>query len=35
KAEELWNPLYKTWFKQGLEDPDLVLLKVKVDSAEY
>ncbi len=35
KAEELWNPLYKAWFPQGLEDPELALLKVHVEKAEY
>jgi len=35
KAEELWNPLLKAWFPKGLEDPELVLLKVRVERAEY
>lgn len=35
KAEELWNPFYKTWFPKGLDDPDLTLLKVHVEKAEY
>jgi len=35
KAEELWNPAYKAWFPKGLEDPDLALLKVNVEQAEY
>jgi general stress protein 26 len=35
KAEELWSPMYKAWFKDGLEDPDLGLLKVDVEKAEY
>lgn len=35
KMEELWNPTYKAWFPQGLEDPNLGLLKVSVDQAEY
>lgn len=35
KIEELWNPLYKAWFPNGLENPDLALLKVSVDKAEY
>ena len=35
KAKELWNPLYKAWFPKGLEDPDLVLLRVRVENAEY
>lgn len=35
KMEELWNPLFKAWFTQGLDDPNLALLKVSVDKAEY
>lgn len=35
KAKELWKPLLKAWFPKGLEDPDLALLKVSVESAEY
>lgn len=35
KAKELWNPFYRTWFPKGLDDPDLTLLKVDVDHAEY
>jgi general stress protein 26 len=35
KAKELWNPAYKAWFPEGLSDPDLALLKVEVDHAEY
>lgn len=35
KAEELWNPLYRTWFPKGLDDPELVCLKVDVQRAEY
>lgn len=35
KAEELWNPIYKAWFPKGLEDPDLCLIKVMVESADY
>jgi general stress protein 26 len=35
KAEELWNPAYKVYFPKGFEDPELVLLKVSMDQAEY
>jgi general stress protein 26 len=35
KAAELWNPLYKAWFPNGLDDPELALLKVEIDQAEY
>ena len=35
KAEELWNPLLKAWFPDGLETPNLTLVKVHSDTAEY
>jgi len=35
KAKEMWKPLYKAWFPNGVEDPNLILLKVVVMSAEY
>jgi general stress protein 26 len=35
KAEELWRPVYQAWFPLGLDDPDLALLKVTVEAAEY
>jgi general stress protein 26 len=35
KAEELWSPVLKAWFPKGLDDPDLALLRVMVDKAEY
>ncbi len=35
KEEELWNPFYKAWFPKGLDDPDLVLLRITVNEAEY
>ena len=35
KIKELWNPILKAWFPQGLDDPDLALLKVHVTQAEY
>ena len=35
KMEELWDQLYQAWFPQGLEDPDLALLRVDVEQAEY
>jgi general stress protein 26 len=35
KAKSLWNPFMKAWFPKGLEDPDLALLRVDVDEAEY
>ena len=35
KMTELWKPYYKAWFPGGLDDPNLCLLKVEVDYAEY
>ena len=35
KMEELWNPILKAWFPDGLETPDLCLLEVNVEEAEY
>jgi general stress protein 26 len=33
KAEELWNPNYQGWF-EGLDDPELCLLRVSVEAAQ-
>lgn len=35
KMQELWNPVLKAWFPEGLEDPNIILLKVSVKQAEY
>ena len=35
KIEELWNPVYRAWFPDGLGDPDLALIKVTAEKAEY
>jgi general stress protein 26 len=35
KNKELWNPAYQAWFPEGLDDPELALLKIHVDGAEY
>lgn len=35
KIEELWSPILKAWFPEGLEDPHLCLLKISVEQAEY
>jgi len=35
KAKELWSPLYKAWFPEGLDDPNLCLVKVSVESVDY
>ena len=35
KIEQLWNPAYKAWFPEGLNDTNLILLKISVEQAEY
>jgi general stress protein 26 len=35
KIEELWNPILKAWFPDGLDDPTLSLLKISIEEAEY
>ena len=35
KIEELWSPILKAWFPEGLDDPHLCLLKIPVEQAEY
>ncbi len=35
KAKALWNPVYRAWFPDGLDDPELALIRVDVDGAEY
>jgi general stress protein 26 len=35
KIKSLWKPLMKAWFPNGEDDPQLALLRVHVDHAEY
>ena len=35
KLEALWSPLMKAWFPKGIDDPDLSLLQVTIERAEY
>lgn len=35
KLKELWSSYLKVFFPQGLDDPELTLMKVKVDYGEY
>jgi general stress protein 26 len=35
KIQEFWRPFYRPWFPKGEDDPDLALLKVDVQNAEY
>jgi general stress protein 26 len=35
KAKEMWTPFARAWFPEGLDDPELVLLRVHMERAEY
>lgn len=35
KIEELWNPMLKAWFPEGIDDPNITLIKVNVEQAEF
>lgn len=35
KLKELWSPYLKVFFPQGLDDPDLTLMKVTANYGEY
>ncbi len=35
KIEEMWNPVYKAWFPEGLDDPTICVLRIDVEQAEY
>ena len=35
KIEELWEPALKAWFPKGVDEPDIALLKINADQAEY
>jgi general stress protein 26 len=35
KMKELWSPLLRAWFPRGLDEPDIALLRVDVERAEY
>lgn len=33
--EKYWKPQFEAWFPDGLDDPQLSLLKIEVEGAEY
>ena len=35
KMRTLWSSRLDRWFPRGLDDPDLALLEVRIDKAEY
>ena len=35
KMQELWDPRLSSWFPKGLDDPDMRLLRVSMERAEF
>jgi general stress protein 26 len=35
KMKEFWTPLMKAWFPMGIDDPELILIKVTPTEASY
>ena len=35
KIKELWNPMLKTWFTEGVHDPRISVIKVKPEEGYY
>ncbi|BAZ54254.1 pyridoxamine 5'-phosphate oxidase-related FMN-binding protein (plasmid) [Nostoc sp. NIES-4103] len=35
KMQEKWQPELQTWFPQGIDEPDIALLKVNINKADY
>ena len=35
KIDELWSEPFKAWFPKGKEDPNIMILKVEIQQAEY
>src|SRR5688572_24849621 len=35
KIDELWKPEFKMWFPEGKDDPDIALLRINLEKAEY
>jgi general stress protein 26 len=35
KIDELWRPEFKMWFPKGKDDPEIALLRVNLEKAEY
>jgi general stress protein 26 len=35
KIKELWNVMYKAWFPEGEDDPDIAVMQVDITEGEY
>lgn len=35
KIDELWSPFHKAWFPEGKDDPNIRVIRITVEQAEY
>ena len=35
KIDELWKPEFKMWFPEGKDDPEVALVRINLEKAEY
>jgi general stress protein 26 len=35
KIKELWNPMYKAWFPEGENDPEITVLRIDVAEGDF
>jgi general stress protein 26 len=35
KIHELWNSMYKAWFPEGEDDPNIAVLRIDISEADY
>lgn len=35
KMKQLWSPVLKIFFSEGIDDPEIALLKITIEKAEY
>lgn len=35
KIKELWNPMYRAWFPDGEDDPEIAVLRVDISEGDY
>jgi general stress protein 26 len=35
RIDELWKPEFKMWFPEGKDDPEVALLRIKMEKAEF
>lgn len=35
KLKHVWNPTYRAWFPNGRRDPEIVLIALRVERADY